>query len=416
MNINSGVFVFVGVFKYDIEYFRKQLKSKLYLENNYYKESREYFKSKYYPTWITSVFENLQSEGTPALLQLDITNTELSEIQLLEINDYERINVYRYRINEININRYREDLGIFSIKIELDGNYNFDDISYFCRNFRSINSTIAQNQKSSVTDIIEKYIISIFSPEINDWRYYNPNLKVAIFLDIDKKLDTLSQDKLLYRLGTLTMESEDLFEPSQRYFSDIMETNTIDLFNNWKVLCLYDTFVRIAINLGSLDKYKIWENEYLNIYLHVLHARYYLHHINSKLAKKEINLKESKTIRNNFISFMNDFELIKISYKYLPNVLFDKLKKILDVSSEKELIEIKISRINKDLQEEADNTLNRILYFLTLITIVSVAHDGGQLASTFIDADYRGFIHISTSVTLLVLISSIMLFFRFNKK
>ena len=226
-------------------------------------------------------------------------------------------------------------------------------------------------------------------------------------------------DSLLYALGTFTLPDakNGIYTPDPNYYQETLNKNTIRIFKNWRALCLYDSLTRVSIELDIHDKYRLWENEYILIYIYVLQAQYYMYRVGSELARHQTSLKESKVLRNNFIAFMNTFEHQKISYKYLPNLLFDRFKSALDIQEEVDLVENKINRINKELQEKSDKRIDRILLFLTLITIVSVAHDTGQLFSTFINPDNKGVAQISASViALIICIATLFLLRRRSKE
>ncbi|WP_109438312.1 hypothetical protein [Aquimarina sp. AU119] len=414
-DINSANLHFIGVFKYE----SKHIKNDLYSESSYFFNNQDYFYQKYYPNWLHSFFnqKTLPEYGiNNNHLQLKKEHPLLRQKQELILRAGEEDKTIHYALSSIEVFLFRANLGIFVIKTTLSNeHHNSEDIALFAKKFR--NTTINSNYTNSdySVSLIEKNIVSQFHSDSKSWRQYNPQLKTAFFLDIANQLKSDKMNQLLFDIGTFTAPLyDDLFIPDSEYYERLIVDNTIALFQNWKVLSLYDSLTRIAVNLDKKDTFRLWENEYILIYVYVLFARYYLYHINNQLTNIELNLNESQLIRNNFHHFMNDFEHSKISYKYLPNEIFEKLKNVLGIKEEIVVVEQKINRINQRVQERYEKRVNAILVLLTILTVLSVAYDAGQMTLEWINAKSQ--ILKIPSFIFLIIISLILVILFFRKK
>lgn len=413
--INSASFSFIGLFPYELQSLNMPATQKEYEPLDFYENNKAYFDQKYYSNWIHSFFLNAsRNKEIPGHFKLKKISSLFEKKLRLDIG--EEKGIVNFNIREVNVFFFEGQLGIFVIKIDLfDAHFNWRDIVSFGSTFRK--STINRKyQKTSLSvGLIEEYITSKFHSDSKCWRQYNPQLKSSIFLDIDRHPGSEAMDKLLYHVGTYSMpfEVNDNYEPDEDYFQKLINENGINLFKNWKVLCLYDSICRIAVNLNRMDKYKLWENEYILIYIYVLYTRYFLHYTNNQLTLLFENSKLVEEQRNSFFKFKNEFNHTKISYKFLPNVIYEKLKKTLDIDEEVSLIEEKLTRVNILNQEKYQSRVNRILFMLTLLTLISVAYDGGEMLAKW---EWSQSLIISIFIGVICIIIMIKLFYFTKSK
>ena len=96
---------------------------------------------------------------------------------------------------------------------------------------------------------------------------------------------------------------------------------------------------------------------------------------NSELSDVTRVDKRTEKIRDRFIEFINDYYHSHISYKFLPDLLQDKLIYSLEIQSEIENMETKIQRINEQFQEKREKTFNIALVVITLLGVFTVIYD-----------------------------------------
>jgi hypothetical protein len=210
---------------------------------------------------------------------------------------------------------------------------------------------------------------------------HNPHLK--LFLNIDVKENFKEENdlnELLMELAMIippaTIRTKGLYAPSRKYADRLFEENIIDVFNNWKAICLFDSLVRISVNLREADKYNLWETDYYNIYVFTSFIRFYLYQTNARLSQLSHNVKESARLRNEFISFMNDFDLTQISYKFLPNIIYKNLLNSMEINDELQRMEQKISMIDTAVREHTNQKAETFIRLIVFFTLFSVLFDG----------------------------------------
>lgn len=397
IKINTASICFIGFFRFDEKVLKKTLIEKDYKYSNIYSQNKDYYDQKYYSNWIHSLFTRKKLKNH---LKLKESNPILKkELQLESFN---------FIITEINVFLFDLGMALFMIKIDIPKVGSYKDIIEFGTIFRRVQ--INKNEIQTSEEIIEEYITSKFHSNPVDWRQYNPTLKSAIFIDIKTRIDSTEMDRLLYQIGTFSLlkGKNSINEPDEKYMQHLLDEGGVSIFKNWKLLCLYDSISRVAINLNKKDTYKLWENEYILIYIYVLYTRFFLQHTNNELTKVFGDLKSLENQRDVFYKFKNEFNHIKISNKFLPNTIYSKLRKTLQVEEEINLINEKLTRMNIIKQEKYQKRVNRILFLLTLLTIISVAYDGGQILEQTKES-------LITTLSLIIL-SFIIILLLYNKK
>lgn len=369
-----------------------------------YTDNKKYFDQKYYSNWVHSFFYDRKDNLRP---HLSLNETMVKEFNH-SLSASEEVFEDCY-VKGIDIFFFESDLAIFSIKIDLQHpKVQLQNVVDFASLFRR--STINEEMKDIPISValIEKYITSKFHTNPQLWRDFNPQLKSAAFMDVSENPGSKDINELLYQLGTFsTFSSEDgMYIPEEDYTDKLLDKGLLSIFKNWRVLCLYDSLSRVAINLNEKDKYKLWENEYILIYIYTLYTRYFLHYSNNQLTRVIDNKKLVGNSRSAFFDFKNEFNHEKISYKFLPNEIYSTIKDCLGVEEEIKSIEEKLSRINVLNQEQYQKRVNRILFILTLLTLISVGYDAGQLATEQDPLKYG----ISIAIIALFLIVFLVLF------
>lgn len=382
IKVNSASYSFIGLFSYSPN---KILNINSNFErSNFYEENKDYFQQKYYNNWLKSVFCDLEvspSEGVINHFRFKKENALLKTTQLISLKKQNESSSIEYLIRDIDIFLFQDNLGVFVIKIDLPLKHlNWKDIVDFSWEFRKTTINQKYNETPHSVKLIEDHIIKYFHSDLVSWRQFNPNLKTGFYIDIDRQPKNEEFNELLLSIGTFNnpFETKNLYGLNLEYKQSVINNGLICIYDNWKTLCLYDTLTRIAVNLNEEDKYKLWENEYILIYVYVVYSRFYLHNTNMQLANLSSKSKALTKSRNSFIKFINDYSHSKISYKFLPNEIYSQLKQSLDIEEEIASIEEKVNRMNMIRQERNENRLNRILSILTLLTLISVAYDGGQ--------------------------------------
>lgn len=386
--VNSFSLTACGMFRYDKEAFYSRNDIDNYfvswferLDENQREPTRKHLLNSYYDSFLSNMYpEILHSSLFACKGRVNLVN-HLTDKQLIDnpvnyegircvVN--EKVSDFSMKFSHIDVYLFPEKTGIFCINISIEGKVDLDEISncmYLIR--QPLVTILMQGKQMLFSDFIESEIMKPINGTGN-WTEYNPQLKLYALVDVAKELNSTELHEMLYdlgnvaRLGTAAGNSE--FSPSQQYYNELIENHTISVYNNWAALALYDTFTRISINYP--DTYKAWQNEYFNIYVHCLHMKFFMYYTNSQLSDIVNLSKRTKQLRDSFISFLNQYQHLQISYKFLPDKIKDKLIKALAIDIETEHLEQKVQRINEFSQEEKMEKSNMILYIIALLGIV----------------------------------------------
>ena len=232
-----------------------------------------------------------------------------------------------------------------------------------------------------ISQFIEKKILSGFSVNRN-WNNYNPLFKSYTIIDLNNNLKPEHIDNLLYDLGNMSelgsASGKGDYAPSESYFAEQMKNNKISVFRNWSTLCLFDTLTRISFNMK--DSFRVWEYDYFNIYINTIYMKSSMYMTNTELSDVTRITRQTSKIKDKFVEFINDYYLSHISYKFLPNLLYNKMMFALEIHTEIEKMETKIQRINEGFQKKRETTLNKALTIIIFLSLFSVI---GDLSSWF---------------------------------
>jgi hypothetical protein len=197
---------------------------------------------------------------------------------------------------------------------------------------------------------------------------------VVDLVNSDKIISPEVISELLFDIGTVSPinaanGNHDL-TPSTSYFEEIME-DKIDVFKNYAMLPLFDSFTTVGYNLLNGNEYQqkgqynTFSNMYFRIYLYNLFLKYNLFRYNSK-----INADSVKT-RDEFEGFLNTYNISHISYNFLPNLIYHGLRKSLQIDNELKQFQDRINRISQAIQEKQQKRSNLLLGAVSVLASIS---------------------------------------------
>jgi hypothetical protein len=189
-------------------------------------------------------------------------------------------------------------------------------------------------------------------------------------LDIPELNEKEMMKSLLFDIGTLSRIGSAIgnnYDSMDKdYVQQLINKNTISVFNNWEGLALLDSFTVVGNKiLDAPYKKETYSSVYYGIYLYCLFLKYNLFKYNFEIA----DLDEDR--RSNFQNFLAKYYFNYISYNFLPTEIFIKIKTALDIEKELKLLNEKIVAVGQKIQDEQQNTTNKILGIVTVLTSVS---------------------------------------------
>ncbi|MCK4345431.1 MAG: hypothetical protein KAX05_09105 [Bacteroidales bacterium] len=353
-----------------------------------YEGAFNYLNHSYYDSYLNNIFPEIRFDESqlqkfhPRILNHITLKSCLSDKEhlknlTLKINKNQSI---KFDIEYIDLYLFPFEIGVFSFKtIIKEEKITLGLISDFLNKIRHLDTLISLENKGkyiSLKDFLKNQILADLFLEDN-WTVYNPQLKLYSQIDLKDNIPEKEMDYLLYDMGNVSVigsaKGVGIFAPSESYLKEQLANNKISVFKNWSALALYDTFTRISTDFP--DTFKSWEYDYFNLYIHCIYIKFFMYLTNSELSYVTIVDKQTEKIRNRFIEFINDYHHSHISYKFLPDLLQDKMLYSLEIQSEIEKMETKIQRINEQFQEKREKSFNIALIVITLLSVFSVIYD-----------------------------------------
>lgn len=270
----------------------------------------------------------------------------------------------------------------YQVKIEMQGDSlnDFTKVGFLLRTCDKWNDASLNNFKRLVIDPIREVA--------NAFGYTNPNIvengnKMKVFQIVTAdNADAYGKnpDITLFEVGTLgRVGGYDEFSPdapSKEYLHNILNGNKLSYYNNWTGLALFDTFTILgyAVKPWILET---WESDYCSmIYMHSIYCKFYLFNLNTRFMKHP-ELGES--LESEYQDFIHTCTFHPISFNFLPNEVDRAIDKSLGISEELTSLRQHISDYNVHQSARTSDRMDRILAFLSVVTILSTVWDGACL-------------------------------------
>ncbi len=315
---------------------------------------------------------------------------------------------HEMEVSYIDYYLFPNNIGIVAFKVNYQQK-SFDDISFLINKIRSLDHSDMLFARKNLPFIVEEALM-------------NGN-KFKSFTVIEHDLNfssNYSADQLLFDMATCSPVGAaagkgkvPLLQPSEQYFNETITNNKISVFENWSALALFDTFT--VLHKGSVYNYN-WETKYFRfIYVLTLYAKNYLIELNRVFHDPlDNNLYE-----NDFYTFDRDFNFDQISYNFLPQYIYEQIRKSLNLDKESEKLKIAIDRdtavkdkIHKAREEENEKRINTALLIVAFLAIVSAVWDGSEWAASVFGLERSLLYSALSSAFMVVIVVTIIILLR----
>lgn len=248
---------------------------------------------------------------------------------------------------------------------------------------------------------------------------FGNKLKSFTLVEMGQDLSPEEEKHLLFDLATCSPVGSasgavPYFQPTGDYLDKLWDDNTIKVFDNWKGMCLFDSFTGL-FRKGAFIRF-VWENAYFNlIFLHSVFVKHYLFRINRKFFLEKTDKQE---LEDEFYEFDNYFNFRQISYNFLPQIIYERIRFGFDIEDEMAQLQSSIERANVAEQNYQERRINKILTVIAFLTVFSVLLDASELIDKLIFGSTLAYQMISGSmaIALLILISLILFRKRRNSR
>jgi hypothetical protein len=274
---------------------------------------------------------------------------------------------------------FPDEVGIFSIQLVPD-DFSLTGASDLINKARQFNSQMdaGMDDKIEFQNWISSEVlggISITGKSVEADEFSGSKLKVFAVYDIEKQPHVQSASdlrNLLFEMGTVSklgsVSSNAHYAPSSDYYSKIESENFFSAFKNYEMLALLDSFSVLGFenykNLEDKDFYTFntWFKTYFSMYIFTLYIRYSLYRHNVHF--REDPLKQ----RDEFKDFLVQYNLRHISFNFLPNLIFEHMRKAMLIDEEIELFEKRLESLAQKVQEQQEKKQAALLGLISALS------------------------------------------------
>ena len=407
--IENYILKITGVFNYNKKFIAKSSKHG-YNDLIYSKDELSGYKDYFYPDYRKQFFSNDKNRHK-ILVKDDFAN---STLVLTKYNKESTISIVESRLD-----LFEDAFGLFTLKINIESQKidlaTFSDAAFLVRNFEA---SIKESSYKYWHNYIDAEILLGMQTKGNSIKvdeYSGSKYKLYMILDLPELIEKEEINAVLFDIGTLSKigsaidNSYDSMDSN--YMHQLLNNNSISIYNNYKGLALLDTFTIVGNKILDLEwKKQLYANVYYGIYLYCLFLKFDLFKYNYEIA----DLDEDR--RSNFQFFLAKYYYNYISYNFLPTEFYIRIKSALDIDKELALLNEKIDLIGMQLQEAQQDRTNKILGIVTVLSSLSSAQP--LYDYLLIGQEYLGWdvaLYWTLAITLTIIIASSVAFYVFGK-
>jgi hypothetical protein len=384
-SIQHAIIKVVGIFDYTKRFQREKLGGLGYELMPISKMGRsedptQFYRDKYYKEFnelllIRGKDKSVKSFQAELTLDLNFKKKKFNGELLREMNP---------KLTKSELHLFENGIGIFSLSI--DASHENPDFSYYSDLLFMLKSFSSTEEKSGLQfhSWISKYVLggvllrseNIKTPIESD-EYSGSKFKIYSSFSVNETEvnSEYNREHLLYEIGTGSMlgcvANESYLTPSKEYYSELTEFR-VSAFQSWTGLALLDSYTAIGNNLitnhnGSVneDAFVTQDRIYFSIYLFNLYIKYNVFRFNSKFKDDPVRYK------SRFEDFINEYNYSHISFDFLPNLIYSKMRAALGIEKEIKQFEKRLNALASNIQEEQEKRQAALLGIISIISSIS---------------------------------------------
>jgi hypothetical protein len=254
-------------------------------------------------------------------------------------------------------------------------------------------------------------------PGVDNTLVFGNKLKSFTLVEQGQQLGEEDEKNLLFDLATCSPVGSaagflPFFQPTTVYKEQLWSENTVNVFENWRGMCLFDSFTGL-FRKDVMNNF-IWENAYFNlIFLHSIYLKNYLFRINKKFY---LEGSDKQKLEDEFYDFDQYFNFKQVSFNFLPQIIYEKIRFGFDIEDELQQLQTSIERANNVEKSRRDKKINNVLAIIAFLTVFSVIWDGSEWINKLFFNSSRTYNLISGVLTVLVLLLITLFLVRNYKK
>jgi hypothetical protein len=340
----------------------------------------QFYRDKYYKEFnelllIRGTDKSVKSFQAEFKLDLNFKKKKFNGELLREMNP---------KLTKSELHLFENGIGIFSLSI--DASHEQPDFPYYSDLLFMLKSFSSDEEKSGLQfhSWISKHVLGgvllrsdnvKFTVESDEYSGSKFKIYSSFSVNETEVNSEYNREHLLYEIGTGSMlgcvKSNSYLTPSIEYYSELTEFR-VSAFQSWTGLALLDSYTAIGSNLitnpdGSVngDAFVTQDRIYFSIYLFNLYIKYNVFRFNSKFKEDAVKYK------SRFEDFINDYNYSHISFDFLPNLIYSKMRAALGIENEIKQFEKRLNSLAANIQEEQEKRQAALLGIISVISSIS---------------------------------------------
>ncbi len=195
--------------------------------------------------------------------------------------------------------------------------------------------------------------------------YSGSKFRIYSVVSVDAPVEAAERAGLLFELGTGSplgaAAGGHPASPSRTYYASVIQKR-VSAFENWDALALLDSFTAVGTKmLGDRERpnkgaFATWGLTYFRLYAFNLFLKYALHYYASRI------LDESAVgLRTRFETFLSRYDVGRVSFNFLPELLFDAIRESLALDDELARFRKRIATLSDRIREDQAARTNKLL-------------------------------------------------------
>lgn len=405
--IDAAIIKVVGIFDYNKSFQREFLNNTGYIpipissddQDKIKKENAiKFFRDKYYKEYNSLLLTRGVEEKSIPSFQKTL-NFELKFSKRRRNGEDVILNP---KVSKSEIFLFEGGIGVFALTIDAPkANPDFEDYSdllFYLRSFSSkdeisnleLHQWISKNIINGISLRTENGKNNVESDEFSGSKFKIYSAFSVNEADVNRDYN---RDYLLFEIGTGSLlgsaGGDGYYAPSMEYYEDLMEFR-VSAFKSWTGLALLDSYTVIGQDLliesnGNINGNALSTHEriYFSIYLFNLYIKYNVFRFNSKFKDDPVRYK------SRFEDFINEYNYSHISFDFLPNMIYSKMRAALGIEQEIKFFEKRLNSLAANIQEEQEKRQAALLGIISIISSISAIEP--ILETTEQVREYTGF-------------------------
>jgi hypothetical protein len=330
-------------------------------------EEQNAIRDQYYPEMVDILFDASVSKGSEDRPESSARHFARRLDWTLDVGGRNGVKLGSCQLEQAEITWFTEpSLATLGLSFELGRPVTLQVVSDLSFQLRSSAARVSRpgEAQTSLAELIRAEILgglSLWGDAVSkEGEPPRSKFKQFIVVDLAQPLDSPQRHQLLYDLGCGVPlgsgSGSGFFAPSPRYYRSLTK-RSIGPFRNYDMLPLLDSFTVVGSGLlGEKNQVRTWSSTYYRLYVFNLFVKCSLQHYAARMAQDA-----PQDVRRSFEGFLDRYEVGRVSFNFLPELIFEGMREGLGLDRELARFRERIFTLTQRIREQQSTRTNRLL-------------------------------------------------------